>query len=117
MLGGQREEIPCGVSIGIKETVEELAATVKKELDAGYQRIKLKIKPGKDIAPVQYIRNLYPRIKLSVDANSAYRAEDLPHLQQLDAFFLMMIEQPLGWDDVFGHVPIQKKSANAHLSR
>src|SRR6266446_5352829 len=108
LLGGTREEIPCGVSIGIKETVEELTAAVKKELDAGYQRIKLKIKPGKDLAPVQHIRNLYPRIKLSVDANSAYRFEDLQLLQQLDAFYLMMIEQPLGWDDLFGHVAIQK---------
>jgi O-succinylbenzoate synthase len=108
LLGGTREEIPCGVSIGIKDTLEELAATVKKELDAGYQRIKLKIKPGKDVATVQHIRDLYPRIKLSVDANSAYRADDLPLLQQLDAFYLMMIEQPLGWDDLFGHVAIQK---------
>jgi len=108
LLGGTREEIPCGVSIGIKGTEEELAATVKKELDAGYQRIKLKIKPGKDIATIQHIRNLYPRIKLSVDANSAYRVEDLPLLQQLDAYYLMMIEQPLGWDDLFGHVAIQK---------
>lgn len=109
LLGGTREEIPCGVSIGIKDTVEELAATVKKELAAGYQRIKLKIKPGKDVAPVQHIRMLYPRIKLSVDANSAYRLEDLALLQQLDAFYLMMIEQPLGWDDLFGHVAIQKQ--------
>ncbi|HUL34933.1 MAG TPA: o-succinylbenzoate synthase [Candidatus Eisenbacteria bacterium] len=108
LIGGTREEIPCGVSIGIKDTLEELAATVKKELDAGYQRIKLKIKPGKDIAPVQHIRNLHPRIKLSVDANSAYRLADLPHLQQLDAFYLMMIEQPLGWDDIYGHAAVQK---------
>src|ERR1700730_6854267 len=108
LLGGTREEIPCGVSIGIKETVEDLTAAVKKELDAGYQRIKLKIKPGKDLIPVQHIRNLYPRIKLSVDANSAYRKEDLSLLKQLDTFYLMMIEQPLGWDDLFGHVEIQK---------
>src|SRR5208282_5929769 len=67
LLGGQRTEIASGVSIGIKDTVEELAATVKKEVDAGYQRIKLKIKPGKDISTVQHIRTLFPRIKLSVD--------------------------------------------------
>jgi len=108
LLGGTREEIPCGVSIGIKNTVEELAETVKKELASGYQRIKLKIKPGKDLVPVQHIRNLYPNIKLSVDANSAYRLEDLQLLQQLDAFYLMMIEQPLGWDDLYGHVALQK---------
>ncbi len=109
LLGGTREEIPCGVSIGIKDTVEELASTVKKELDAGYQRIKLKIKLGKDIVPVQHIRTLYPGIKLSVDANSAYRLEDLQLLQQLDAFYLMMIEQPLGWDDLYNHVKLQKQ--------
>jgi len=109
LLGGSREEIPCGVSIGIKGTLEELADAVKKELAAGYQRIKLKIKPGKDVAFVQHIRNLYPRIKLSVDANSAYRLEDIPLLQQLDAFYLMMIEQPLGWDDLYNHVKLQKQ--------
>jgi O-succinylbenzoate synthase len=109
LLGGTREEIPCGVSIGIKDTLEELAATVKKELDAGYQRIKLKIKPGKDVAVVHHIRNLHPRIKLSVDANSAYTLDDLQLLQQLDAFYLMMIEQPLGWDDLYNHVQLQKQ--------
>ena len=108
LIGGTQQEIPCGVSIGIKDSPDELAATVKKELAAGYQRIKLKIKPGKDLLQVQRIRQDFPRIKLSVDANSAYRAEDLHLLKQLDAYYLMMIEQPLGWDDLFGHVAIQK---------
>jgi o-succinylbenzoate synthase len=108
LLNGTQTEIPCGVSIGIKDTIDELVATVKHELSAGYQRIKLKIKPGKDLAVVQRIRQDFPRIKLSVDANSAYRKEDLGLLKQLDAFYLMMIEQPLGWDDLFGHVEIQK---------
>jgi O-succinylbenzoate synthase len=108
LLNGTQTEIPCGVSIGIKDTIDELVATVKHELSAGYQRVKLKIKPGKDLAVVQRIRQDFPRIKLSVDANSAYRREALPLLKQLDAFYLMMIEQPLGWDDLFGHVEIQK---------
>jgi o-succinylbenzoate synthase len=108
LIGGERQEIPCGVSIGIKHSLDELSATVKKELAAGYQRIKIKIKPGKDLAPVQRLRQDFPRIKLMVDANSAYRHEDLPLLKQLDAYYLMMIEQPLGWDDLFGHVEIQK---------
>jgi o-succinylbenzoate synthase len=108
LLNGTQTEIPCGVSIGIKDTIEELVATVKHELSDGYQRIKLKIKPGKDLAVVHRIRQDFPRIKLSVDANSAYRKEDLGLLKQLDAFYLMMIEQPLGWDDLFGHVEIQK---------
>jgi o-succinylbenzoate synthase len=108
LIGGEREEIACGVSIGIKESLDELSAAVKKELAAGYQRIKIKIKPGQDVPQVQRLRKDFPRIKLMVDANSAYRAEDLQLLKQLDAYYLMMIEQPLGWDDLFGHVEIQK---------
>jgi o-succinylbenzoate synthase len=108
LLGGSQEIIPCGVSIGIKDTVDELVATVKKEVAAGYQRIKLKIKPGTDLERIARIRQEFPRIKLSVDANSAYRKEDVGLLKQMDAYYLMMIEQPLGWDDLFGHVEIQK---------
>lgn len=108
LIGGEREEIACGVSIGIKESLDELSAAVKKELAAGYQRIKIKIKPGQDVPQVQRLRKDFPQIKLMVDANSAYRAEDLQLLKQLDAYYLMMIEQPLGWDDLFGHVEIQK---------
>src|SRR5712691_3787691 len=109
LLAGTREEIACGVSVGIKASLDELVAAVKKELAAGYQRIKIKIKPGKDLEPVKRLRQEFPRIKLMVDANSAYRQEDLPLLQQLDAFHLMMIEQPLGWDDLYSHVQLQKK--------
>jgi o-succinylbenzoate synthase len=108
LLGGERQEIPCGVSIGIQGSLDELSATVKRELAAGYQRIKIKIKPGQDLALVQRLRRDFPRIKLMVDANSAYRAEDFQLLKNLDAYYLMMIEQPLGWDDLFGHVAIQK---------
>jgi O-succinylbenzoate synthase len=108
LLGGERQEIPCGVSIGIKDSLDELVAAVQKELAAGYQRIKIKIKPGKDLPQVQRLRQEFPRIKLMVDANSAYRKDDWPLLKQLDAFYLMMIEQPLGWDDLFGHVEVQK---------
>jgi o-succinylbenzoate synthase len=108
LIGGERTEIPCGVSIGIKDSLDELSATVKNELAAGYQRVKIKIKPGKDIQSVQRLRQDFPRIKLTVDANSAYRYEDLPLLKQLDHYYLMMIEQPLGWDDLFGHIEIQK---------
>jgi len=109
LLGGTREEIACGVSIGIKPTVDELVAAVRKELAAGYQRIKIKIQPGWDLAPVQRLRQEFPKIRLMVDANSAYRLSDLPLLQQLEGFYLMMIEQPLGWDDLYGHVALQKK--------
>jgi O-succinylbenzoate synthase len=109
LLGGVREEIASGVSIGIKESLDELAATVKRELAAGYQRIKIKIKPGKEIEPVKRLRQDFPSIKLMVDANSAYRPSDWPLLKQLDGYHLMMIEQPLGWDDLYGHVELQKK--------
>jgi O-succinylbenzoate synthase len=108
LLGGERAEIPCGVSIGIKDSLDELAATVQKELAAGYQRIKIKIKPGKDLQAVQRLRQDFPRLKLTVDANSAYCEDDWPLLKRLDGFYLMMIEQPLGWDDIFGHVQVQK---------
>jgi O-succinylbenzoate synthase len=109
LIGGTREEIASGVSVGIKESLDELVAAVKKELAAGYQRIKIKIKPGKDVEQVKRLRQEFPRIKLMVDANSAYRASDWPVLQQLKAYHFMMIEQPLGWDDLFGHVELQKK--------
>ena len=109
LLGGTREEIACGVSIGIKDSLDELVAAVKKELAAGYQRIKIKIKPGKDLEPVRRLRQEFPRIKLMVDANSAYTLEDWPLLKQLEGFWLMMIEQPLGWDDLYSHAELQKK--------
>jgi O-succinylbenzoate synthase len=109
LLGGTRQEIVCGVSIGIKDSLDQLAAAVQKELAAGYQRIKIKIKPGKDLDQVKRLRQDFPKIKLMVDANSAYRLEDWSLLKQLDSFYLMMIEQPLGWDDLFAHVQLQKK--------
>src|SRR5580693_10765698 len=111
LLGGTRTEISSGVSIGIKDSLDELAAAVRKELAAGYQRVKIKIKPGKDVAQVKRVREEFPGIKLMVDANSAYRMEDWPLLKELEHFYLMMIEQPLGWDDLYAHVELQKKLA------
>src|ERR1700686_3775678 len=73
LIGGMRSEIPCGVSIGIKPTLDDLVSTVEKELAAGYQRIKIKIKPGKDIEPVERLRQKFSGIRLMVDAHSAYR--------------------------------------------
>ncbi|HXL22998.1 MAG TPA: o-succinylbenzoate synthase [Candidatus Dormibacteraeota bacterium] len=111
LLGGVRAEVTSGVSIGIKATLEELVAAVRVELEAGYQRIKIKIKPGKDIEQVATLRREFPSIRLMVDANSAYNISDLPLLKKLDAYHLMMIEQPLGWDDLYGHVQLQKQLA------
>jgi O-succinylbenzoate synthase len=86
-----------------------LVEAVKKEIEAGYQRIKIKIKPGKDLELVRRVRQDFPRIKLMVDANSAYSLDDWPMLKQLEGFYLMMIEQPLGWDDLYSHIELQKK--------
>ena len=107
LLGGTREEIACGVSLGIRETPEKLLEAVSEELARGYQRIKLKIKPGKDISFVAAVRKQFPDIRLSVDANSAYRLIDTDHLKRLDAFQLLMIEQPLSWDDIYSHSKLQ----------
>ncbi len=109
LLGGAREEIPCGVSIGIQATLDDLEAAVAKELAAGYQRIKIKIKPGWDEKPVERLRQKWPLIRLMVDANSAYRAGDLALLKLLERFHLMMIEQPLAWDDLYSHAELQRQ--------
>jgi len=108
LLGGVREEISCGVSVGIQPSVAALIAKVEQELAAGYRRAKIKIKPGYDLEPVRALRERFPRLRLMVDANSAYTLGDAPLLQQLDAFFLIMIEQPLGWDDIFSHAQLQR---------
>jgi o-succinylbenzoate synthase len=107
LLGGEREEIACGVSIGIQESPEGLVANVERELAAGYQRIKIKIKPGKDRELIQAVRRRFPQIRLMVDANSAYTLADSQHLKSFDEFALMMIEQPLAWDDIYQHARLQ----------
>lgn len=107
LVGGTLAEIACGVSLGIHENPQSLVKKVEKELGSGYQRIKLKIKPGKDIEFVSAVRKRFPDILLSVDANSAYRLEDTPHLKKLDDYRLLMIEQPLEWDNIYGHAELQ----------
>lgn len=109
LLGGTRAEIPCGVSIGIQPSINALIAKVDEALAAGYQRIKIKIKPGYDAEPVRVLRERFPHVRLMVDANSAYRLEDAPLLAALDAYYLIMIEQPLGWDDIFSHAQLQRQ--------
>jgi O-succinylbenzoate synthase len=109
LLGGTQQEISSGVSIGLKESLEVLVEATQKEIAAGYQRIKIKIKPGKDLELVRRLRQDFPRIKLMVDANSAYSMDDWPLLKQLEGFYLMMIEQPLGWDDLYAHIELQKR--------
>jgi O-succinylbenzoate synthase len=107
-VGGTLEEIPCGVSIGIQSNVEVLLEKIAREVSAGYQRIKVKVKPGWDVNVLERIRTEFPRISLMADANSAYTLADLEHLKQFDRFYLMMIEQPLGWDDIIDHAKLQR---------
>jgi O-succinylbenzoate synthase len=108
LLGGVRETIPCGVSIGIHASIPELFSTIERELAAGYQRIKLKCKPGWDVEVFEKVRNHWPEITLSCDANSSYRMRDQDHLLMFDAFDLLMIEQPLWHDDFYYHSILQK---------
>ena len=105
--GGFRREIPCGVSIGIQDSVPQLLEKIETELAAGYQRIKMKIKPGWDVEVVRQVRKRFPDILLMADANSAYTLADAPRLQQLDEFNLMMIEQPLAHDEIIDHAKLQ----------
>jgi O-succinylbenzoate synthase len=108
-LGGVNEEIACGVSIGIQESPEKLLEKIERELAAGYQRIKIKIKPGWDLTVLRKVRERYPEILLMGDANSAYTLNDVELFQALDDFNLMMIEQPLAHDDMFDHAELQKQ--------
>ncbi len=109
LLGGTRNEINCGVSIGIQDTVDQLIEKIETELAAGYQRIKVKCKPGWDIEVFRRIRERWPQILLSCDANSAYTLDDLDHLKRFDEFNLLMIEQPLWNDDFYFHAELQKQ--------
>ncbi|HXG92754.1 MAG TPA: o-succinylbenzoate synthase [Blastocatellia bacterium] len=113
LLGAAREQIPVGVSLGIQPTIGELLKRIDHYLALGYQRIKLKIKPGWDIGVVAEARRLHPNILLSVDANSAYALEDKEHLKRLDAFDLLMIEQPLHHDDLADHAKLQSQIQTA----
>ena len=108
-LGGVRSEIACGVSIGIQDTPEILLEKIRKEVNAGYQRIKIKIKPGWDLNIIERVRKEFPDIRLMGDANSAYKLADVPLFHQLDHFNLMMLEQPLAHDDIFDHATLQRQ--------
>jgi O-succinylbenzoate synthase len=113
LLGGTRSKIDCGVSIGIQDSHEQLLEKIETELAAGYQRIKVKVKPGWDLEVLAKIRQRWPKILLSCDANSAYRPSDLSHLKKFDDFGLLMIEQPLWHDDIFQHAKLQRELKTA----
>ena len=107
LLGGTRTEILSGVSLGIEPERSALFDQIDQYLEEGYRRIKLKIAPGHDVEVVRAVRERYPTIALQVDANSAYTLDDIPTLQQLDAFDLLLIEQPLAHDDIIDHARLQ----------
>ena len=107
LVGGTRDRVPVGVSLGIQSSLAELLDRVDKYLALGYRRIKLKIMPGWDLEVVSEVRRRHPDILLSVDANTAYTLRDLEHLKVLDDFDLLMIEQPLDHDDLVEHAKLQ----------
>ena len=109
LLGGTRKKIVGGISIGIQNTPEQLVEKIRGYLEKGYQRIKIKIRPGEDIQYVQRVRDVFGNIVLSCDANSAYTLQDIDRLKELDQYGLSMIEQPLGYDDLVEHAMLQKE--------
>jgi o-succinylbenzoate synthase len=109
VMGGVQEKIEVGISIGLKPTNEQLFETIEAALKDGYKRIKVKIKPGKDVELIRTIRSRFPEIPLMADANSAYTLDDVELLKELDEFNLMMIEQPLAYDDLVDHAILQKE--------
>ncbi len=107
-LGAVRPAVDCGVSVGIHRSIPELLQTVGDYLDKGYRRIKLKIKPGWDVEPVRAVRERFGDVPLQVDANTAYSISDAKHLAELDAFDLLLIEQPLPEEQVLAHAELAK---------
>lgn len=108
-LGGERDKIEVGISIGIQKSIDDLVAIVDQSVKDGYKRIKVKIKPGWDIDVMRTLREKFPDIAIMADANSAYRLEDTELLKQLDEFDLTMVEQPLASDDIIDHATLQKE--------
>lgn len=109
MLGGIKEEIDVGISIGIQPSIQELLKKIERYAQEGYKRMKVKIKPGKDLEVLKAVRKEFPDLPLMADANSAYTLNDISHLKRFDDLNLMMIEQPLGQDDIIEHARLQKE--------
>lgn len=109
MLGGTRKKIDVGVSIGIQSSVSGLIKKVEGYLAEGYKRIKIKISPGFDLQFVEALRKEFPGLLLQVDANSAYTLDDISLFKKMDEYNLSLIEQPLGYEDIFDHSKLQKE--------
>jgi len=107
LLGNEKDRVTAGVSIGIQDSSQELVDLTAQYLEQGYPRIKMKIKPGTDVKRVEAMRKAYPEVALMVDANNAYSLDDLDTLKALDQFSLIMIEQPLAYDDIHDHAKLQ----------
>ncbi len=115
LLGGARERVEVGVSVGLQESPEALVRTVQGYLEEGYRRVKIKIKPGRDVGDARAVRAAFPHLRLQVDANSAYTLEDAAALLPLDELDLLLIEQPLAEDDLWDHSRLQAQLAHAAL--
>jgi len=109
LLGGEKDRIESGVSVGIQDSLDHLLDRIGAFIDAGYRRIKIKIKPGWDVAAAEAVRSRFPDVPLMLDANSAYTLDDVDVFRRLDAFGLMMVEQPLGHDDIADHAKLQRE--------
>lgn len=107
-LGGSRTSVDVGISIGIQESLKALIKVIQEKLDLGYKRVKIKIKPEWDVKVIDMVRSVYPRLPLMVDANSAYSLDQIDLLKKLDAYNLLMIEQPLAHDDIVDHAKLQE---------
>jgi O-succinylbenzoate synthase len=109
MLGGKREKVEVGVSIGIQESVQDLVRSVANYIEQGYARVKIKIKPGRDVGDASAVRREYSTLRLQVDANSAFTLDDATRLKPLDDLGLLLIEQPLFEDDIWDHHKLQEQ--------
>lgn len=109
MLGGSRQRVEVGVSVGVQPSIEALLEVVEGYVSAGYQRVKLKIKPGWDVEPTRAVRERWPDLRLQVDANSIYTLDQAAQLAKLDEFELLLIEQPLAHDDIIDHAKLQRQ--------
>ena len=113
LLGGTKDHVAVGVSIGLQKSSEKLITTVEKYLDEGYRRVKIKIKPGRDVDDARAVRQAFPNLPLQVDANSAYTLESAQTLLPLDNLDLLLIEQPLAEDDLWDHSRLQRQFRTA----
>jgi O-succinylbenzoate synthase len=113
MLGGKRERVKVGVSVGIQPTTDALVERVRAYLDDGYPRIKIKIKPGRDVLDTRAVRKAFPNVLLQVDANSAYTLAEAGTIKEMDDLNLLLIEQPLWEDDIFDHAKLQPQLRTA----